>query len=113
MAINQYKFYGVNLATTDQTTILTPSAASAGAVETYIIKSLRVTNNTGNTPTITLTNNAFNIVKTQTLSANASVEILTLPLIIESNTSLKATMSSSDSVTIAISYLNIREEVTT
>ena len=113
MAINQYKFYGVTLPTTDETTLLTPSAAGAGAVETFIIKSFRVTNNTGNTPTITITNNGINIVKTQTLSANASTEILTLPLIVESNTSIKVTMSSSDSVSIGISYLNITQEVTT
>tara|TARA_R100001594_G_scaffold139636_1_gene184205 strand:- start:1156 stop:1497 length:342 start_codon:yes stop_codon:yes gene_type:complete len=113
MAINQYKFYGVTLTTTDETTLLTPSAAGAGAVETFIIKSFRVTNNTGNTPTITITNNGINIVKTQTLSANASTEILTLPLIVESNTSIKVTMSSSDSVSIGISYLNITQEVTT
>ena len=41
MAINQYKFYGVTLTTTDETTLLTPSAAGAGAVETFIIKSFR------------------------------------------------------------------------
>jgi len=112
MAVNQYKFYGTTLTTTDETTLLTPSAAGAGAVETFIIKSFRVTNNTGNTPTITITNNDINIVKTQTLVANASTEILTLPLIVESSKSIKVTMSSTDSVSIGISYLNITQEVT-
>jgi len=31
MATNQYKFYGTTLTTTDATTLLTPSAAGAGA----------------------------------------------------------------------------------
>ena len=105
--VNQYKFYGTNLVTTDETILLTTAAT-----ENFIIKSLRVTNNTGNTPTITLTNNSINIVNTQTLVANASIEILTLPMIIESSTSLKVTMSSVDSVDIGISYLNILKEVT-
>ena len=80
--------------------------------ETYIIKSFRVTNNTGNTPTITIKNNTFNIVNAQTLSANASTEILTLPLVVEGAKLLKVTMSSGDSVTIGITYLNIKKEVT-
>jgi len=105
--VNQYKFYGTNLVTTDETTLLTTAAT-----ENFIIKSLRVTNNTGNTPTITLTNNSIKIVNTQALVANASVEILTLPMIVQSSTSLKVTMSSADSVDIGISYLNILKEVT-
>ena len=48
---------------------------------------------------------------TQTLSANTSVEILTLPLIVESGVALKVKMSSADSVDIGVSYLNINQEV--
>ena len=109
--VNQYKFLGTNLTTTDETTILTPAVAGSGAVETVIIKSFRVTNTTGNTPTITITNGTTKIVDTQTLSANTSVEILTLPLIVESGVALKVKMSSADSVDIGVSYLNINQEV--
>ena len=52
--VNQYKFYGVTLTTTAETTMF--GASSPSATETYIIKSFRVTNNTGNTPTITIKN---------------------------------------------------------
>ena len=110
--VNQYKFLGPNIATTVEQSILTPAVASAGSVETVVIKSFRVTNTTGNTPTITITNGTTKIVDTQTLVANASVEILTLPLIVESGVALKVKMSSSDSTDIAISYLNINQEVT-
>jgi len=109
--VNQYKFLGTNVATTDETTLLTPAVASSGAVETVIIKSLRVTNNTGNTPTIIITNGTTKIVNLQTLSANSSTEILTLPLIVESGVALKVKMSSADSVDIGVSYLNINQEV--
>ena len=91
MATNQYKFYGTTLTTTDATTLLTPSAAGAGAVETFIIKSFRVTNNTGNTPTITITNNGFQVINTQTLATAASVEILSNPMVVEGNTVLSYT----------------------
>ena len=110
--VNQYLFYGVDLATTDETTMFDPANTLPLISETYIIKSLRVTNNTGNTPTITIKNNTFNIINTQTLVANASTEILTLPLVVEGSKLLKVTMSSGDSVTIGISYLNIKKEVT-
>ena len=111
--VNQYKFLGTNIATDVEQTVLTPAVASSGSVETVIIKSFRVTNNTGNTPTITIKNGTINIVNAQTLSANASTEILTAPLVVQSGVALKVKMSSSDSTDIGVSYLNISQEVTT
>ena len=110
--VNQYKFLGTNIAPDVVQTILTPAIASAGSVETVYIKSFRVTNTTSNTPTVTITNGSTKIVDTQTLVANASVEILTLPLVVESGVALKVKMSSADSTDIAVSYLNISQEVT-
>ena len=105
---NNYKFIGVVLATTDETALLT-----AASTETIIIRSIRVTNNTANTPTVSmdLSDNSasaeYTILKTQTLSANTAVEILTVPLVLEASDALKATMSSSDSTHIGMSYLVI------
>ena len=105
---NTYKFKGVALATTDETSLLAASSS-----ETIIIRSIRVTNNTANTPTVSMDvsdNSAsaeYTILKTQTLSANTAVEILTVPLVLEASDALKATMSSSDSTHIGISYLVI------
>ena len=110
--INEYKFYGVTLTTTDETTMFDPADTLPLISETYIIKSFRVTNNTGNTPSITIKNNTFNIVNLQQLDANSSTEILTLPLVVEGSKLLKVTMNSSDSTTIGITYLNIKKEVT-
>ena len=87
--VNQYLFYGVTLTTTDETTMFDPADILPLISETYIIKSFRVTNNTGNTPTITIKNNTFNIVNTQTLVANASTEILTLPLVVQGRYTIK------------------------
>jgi|TARA_R100001163_G_scaffold3843_1_gene5469 hypothetical protein len=109
--VNQYKFYGKTITAAETNTLLSP-----GATETLIIKSLRVTNKSGsNTPTITIKNNGFEIVNTQTLSTGASVEILTLPLIVEGSTSLTAITAGtvSDGVVVGISYLDINKEITT
>ena len=110
MAItNQYKFYGVTLSTTDLTTLLT-----AGAAETYVLRSFRVTNNSGsNTPTISITNNGFNIEKNKSLSTNTSYELFSVPVVLEASTILKAQLAGTvgDGVSIGISYLNINKDV--
>ena len=105
---NNYKFKGVALATTDETALLT-----AASTETIIIKSIRITNNTSNTPTISMDvsdNSAsaeYTILKTQTLAANTGIELLTVPLILEASDSLKATISSSDSIHIGITFMSV------
>jgi len=105
---NSYKFKGVALATDSETALLT-----AASDETLIIKSIRVTNNTSNTPTLSLDvadNSAsaeYTILKTQTLAANTGVEILSVPLVLEPSDAIKATVSSSDSVHFGISYMSV------
>jgi len=106
--VNQYRFHGKTTTAAETATLLSP-----GVNETFIIRSLRVTNKSGsNTPTVTITNNAFEIVHTQSLSTSASVEILTLPLILEGDTLLKYTTAGtvSGGVVFGISYLNIKKE---
>jgi|TARA_E500000305_G_scaffold95170_1_gene84619 hypothetical protein len=109
MAIkNEYKFYGKTVTAAETDTLLSPAV-----YETIIIKSLHVTNKSGsNTPTITITNNAFEVIHTQTLSTAASVEILTNPMVVEGGKLLKYTTAGtvSDGVVITISYLNIKKE---
>ena len=105
---NSYKFKGVALATGSETALLT-----AATDETLIIKSIRITNNTANTPTISfdvLDSSAsadYTILKTQTLAANTGIELLSVPLILESSDALKTTISSTDSIHFGISYMSI------
>ena len=105
---NSYKFKGVALATTSETALLT-----AASDETIIIRSIRATNNTSNTPTISMNvsdNSAsaeYTILKTQTLAANTGVELIKVPIVLEASDAIKATMSSTDSTHIGISYLVI------
>jgi hypothetical protein len=118
--INEYKMYGVTSTSaegpikffgTDPVT----SAQLPLISETYIVKSLHVTNKSGsNTPTITITNNGFQVINTQTLTAATSVEILSNPMVVEGDTVLSYTTvgTVTDGVDITISYLNIKKEVT-
>ena len=105
---NSYKFKGVALATTNETALLT-----AASTETINIKSIRVTNNTSNTPTLSFdvsdssASAEYTILKTQTLAANTAVEILSVPLVLEASDAIKATISSSDSIHFGISYMSV------
>ena len=105
---NSYRFKGVALATTSETSLL-----ASASNETIIIKSIRVTNNTSNTPTLSLdvldssTSTEYTILKTQSLTANTTVELLSVPLVLESSDVLKVTASANDSIHIGISYLSI------
>ena len=110
--VNQYIFYGKSTTSAESNIALLLPAVN----ETFIIKSIRVTNKSGsNTPTISITNNAFFVTHTQTLATNASVELISLPLVVVGGTVLKYSTAGtvSDGVDIAISYLNIKKEVTT
>ena len=119
--INQYKMYGVTSTAAEGPIKFfgTDPATSAQLPlisETYVVKSLHVTNKSAsNTPTITITNNGFQVINTQTLATAASVEIFTNPMVGEGNTVLSYTTAGTvtDGVDITISYLNIKKEVTT
>jgi hypothetical protein len=108
--VNQYKFYGKTTTAAESVDMLEPTVN-----ETIIVRSLRVTNKSGsNTPTVTIKNNNFEIVNTQQLATATSVEILSLPLIVEGGTKLAYTTAGtvSDGVVFGISYLNILKEKT-
>ena len=118
--VNIYKMYGVTSTAAEGpikffgTTLVNGVATQNPLVnQTYIIKSLHVTNKSGgNTPTITITNNGFQVINTQTLVAAESVEILSNPMVVEGATVLSYTTAGTvtDGVDITISYLNINKE---
>ena len=108
--VNQYKFAGIDNDTTGNA--LTPLGTGNPLIsETYIIKSILVTS--AGTPTVTILNNSITAIKSVALTANQTKELLTQPLIIEGGTSFTVQSSTTDSFDVAISYLNIKKEVTT
>ena len=108
--VNQYKFKGIDNDTSGSA--LTPLGAGVPAVnETIVIKSILVTS-TG-TPTVTIINNSITAIKSAQLTANTTTELLTQPLIVEGGKTFTVQSSTTDSFDVAISYLNIKKEVTT
>ena len=108
--VNQYKFIGIDNSTSGSA--LTPLGSGIPAVnETIVIKSILVTS--AGTPVVTVTNNSITAIKSVALTANQTKELLTQPLIIEGGTPFTVQSSTTDSFDVAISYLNIKKEVTT
>ena len=108
--VNQYKFKGVDNSTSGSA--LVPLGTGNPLInETIVIKSILVTS--AGTPTVTIINNSITAIKSAQLTANTTTELLTQPLIVEGGTSFTVQSSTSDSFDVAISYLNIKKEVTT
>ena len=113
--VNQYKFYGKYIDTAAAFTMFDDAGTLPLISETYIIKSFRVTNKSAvNAPTITIKNDGFSILWATGLSTGTSVELLSLPLVVEGSKTLVVTTvgDCSDGVAIGITYLNIKKEVT-
>ena len=104
----------VDLTSTSATTLYTvPSATTA------VIKSILVSEDTGNADTITvsLTNTSsavFSLFKTKAIGANATVELLTAPLVVEESEIIKVTAATANRLHVVLSALEIKpREVTT
>ena len=104
----------VDLTTTSVTTIYTVPTAT-----TAVIKSILVSEDTGNADTITvsLTNTSsavFSLFKTKAIGANATVELLTAPLVVEESEIIKITAATADRLHVVLSALEIKpRQVTT
>ena len=104
---NNYKNAKVDLTNTNVTVLYTtPSATTA------LIKSILVSEDTGNADTITVTiTNAsaavFSLFKTKAVGANTTVELLTEPLVVEENEILKVTAATGNRLHVVASLLEI------
>ena len=107
---NQFKFVGTDNITSGSA--INPFGTNNPLVsETYVIKSILVTSE--GTPTVTITNNSITAIKSAALTANVTTELLTQPLVVEGGNTLTVQSSNTSSFDVAVSYLNIKKEVTT
>ena len=104
----------VDLTTTSATTLYTVPSAT-----TSVIKSILVSEDTGNADTITvsLTNTSsavFSLFKTKAIGANTTVELLTAPLVVEESEIIKVTAATANRLHVVLSALEIKpRQVTT
>ena len=102
-----YKNAKVDLTATTATTLYTcPTATTA------IVKSILVSEDSGNADTITVTitdadSAVFSLFKTKAVSANATTELLTAPLVVEESEILKVTAATADRLHVVASLLEV------
>ena len=111
---NSFRNKKVDLTSTSVTTLYTVPSATTG-----VIKSILVSEDSGNADTITVTitdtsDAVFSLFKTKTISANATAELLTPPLVLEESEVLKVTAATANRLHVVVSVLEIKpREVTT
>ena len=104
---HNYKNAKVDLTATTVTTLYTcPTATTA------IVKSILVSEDSGNadTITVTLTDSSaavFSLFKTKAISANTTVELLTAPLVVEESEVLKVTAATANRLHVTASFLEV------
>ena len=104
---NQYKNAKVDLTTTNATTLYTCPTA-----KTAIVKSILVSEDSGNADTITVTLTdadaaVFSLFNVEAVGANATVELLTAPIVVEESEILKVTAATADRLHVVASLLEI------
>ena len=104
----------VDLTSTSVTTLYTVPTATTG-----VIKSILVSEDSGNADTITVTitdtsDAVFSLFKTKSIASNATTELLTAPLVLEESEVLKVTAATANRLHVVVSVLEIKpREVTT
>jgi len=103
---NIYTNAKVDLTTTNITTLYTCAALTTG-----IVKSILVSEDSGNADTITVTLTAgaavHNLFKTKSIGANATVELLTAPLVVQTGEILKVTAATANRLHVTASILEV------
>jgi hypothetical protein len=107
---NIYKNAKVDLTTTNNTTIYTAPSNSRA-----IIKSILVSEDSNNADTITFTitdaaDAVFSLFKEKAISAKATNELLTQPLILLESEVLKAQAATADRLHVVVSILEISRD---
>ena len=103
-----------DLTSTSATVLYTVPDAS-----TAIVKSIIVSEDSGNADTITVTitdtsDAVFSLFKTKAISANATTELLSAPLVLEESEVLKVTAATANRLHVVLSALESKpREVTT
>jgi hypothetical protein len=104
----------VDLTSTSATTLYTVPTAT-----TAVIKSILVSEDSGNADTLTITLTdadaaVFSLFKTKAISANATSELLTAPLVVQESEIIKVTAATANRLHVVLSILEIKpREVTT
>ena len=111
-----FKNAGVDLSTTDPTTIYTVPTAAPGALPpvfptTAVIKSILICNDSGNTTEYTIewtdssASATYKITNTKTITTDTTYDVLLQPLVLEESDLIKITANAANELHITMSFL--------
>ena len=107
---NVYRNAKVDFTTTENTTVYTvPSNSRA------IVKGILVSEDSGNADSISVTvtdasSNVFSLFKTKAISANATEELISQPIVLQESEVLKAQATTADRLHMVVSLLEINRD---
>ena len=104
---NNYTNAKVDLTTTNATVLYTAPAAT-----TSLVKSILVSEDTGNADTITVTITdaaaaVYSLFKVTAVASNTTVELLSEPIVVKENETLKVTADTANRLHVVASLLEI------
>jgi len=104
---NNYTNAKVDLTTTNATVLYTAPAAT-----TSLVKSILVSEDTGNADTITVTitdaaAGVYSLFKLLAIASNTTVELLSEPIVVKENETLKVTADTANRLHVVASLLEI------
>ena len=102
-----------DLTSTSATTLYTVPTAT-----TAVVKSIIVSEDSGNADTITVTitdtdDAVFSLFKTKSISANATTELLSAPLVVAESEVVKVTAATANRLHVVLSALEIKPRAVT
>ena len=103
---NTYTNAKLDVTTTNVTALYTAASLTTG-----IVKSIIVSEDSGNADTVTLTltngSTVYSLFKTKAIGANATVELLTAPIVLQPTEILKVTAATANRLHVVASILEI------
>ena len=110
LVANVYRNAKVDFTTTDNTTVYTTPSDSRAIVKNIVVSE---DSNNADSITITVTDAAgavFNLFKDKAISAKATVELITQPIILQEGEILKAQVATADRLHLITSILEINRD---
>ena len=104
---NNYKNAKVDLTTTNVTVLYTAPGATTALIKSILVSALSAT---PDTITVTITDAStavFSLFNVKAIGANATVELLTEPLVVQENEILKVTAATANRLHVVASLLEI------
>ena len=107
---NIYKNAKVDFTTTDNTTVYTVPAGSRAIIKNMIVSE---DSNNADSISVTITDGSsavFSVFKDKAISAKATVELITQPIILQESEVLKAQVATADRLHMVVSLLEINRD---